>query len=243
MPALNEARTISSVVAELRALQHDEQPLLDQIIVCDNGSRDDTAARAQAAGAVVVSEPQRGYGAACQRAAAALAPCSAVLYVDADGSVDVQDIPPLLSRWQDGADLVIGSRRLGTVLPGGMSVPQRLGNRLACALMSLVWRQPVTDLGPLRLIDRRALTDLHMCDRGYGWTAEMQCKALNAGLRIDEVPVTVAPRIGRSRISGNLRGIAAAGYGILGMVLRQAAIRYRRVLDPTVSIDTRTGEP
>ena len=225
VPALNEAQAVAQVIRGLRALTQDGEPLLDQIIVCDNGSTDATAVRARAAGAEVVREPARGYGAACLRAQRALEPCAAILYVDADGSVDPDDIPPLLRAWQGGSALVVGSRKLGMVAPGAMSRSQRLGNALACALIRGIWRRPVTDLGPLRLIDREALEALAMADQAYGWTAEMQCKALNAGLRVTEVPVSVARRAGPSKISGSWLGVFRAGRGILGMVARCALAR------------------
>lgn len=211
IPAYNEEQALPLVLQELRA-----QPVAE-IIVVDNGSTDRTAEVARAAGARVVSEPRRGYGQACQAGLRALAPaCEIVVFLDADHSDYPDDLPALLEPIRaDRADLVIGSRVLGQAAAGSLTPQQRVGNGLACWLMARRFDQHFTDLGPFRAIRRPALDRLRMSDPAFGWNVEMQMKALNAGLRLEEVPVRYRPRIGRSKISGTLSGTLRAGFGIL----------------------------
>lgn len=228
IPAYNEAEAIARVVGEIRDLRNpDGTAVVDDIIVCDNGSTDSTALIATAAGARVVYQSRRGYGAACQTAIRALhvrqnkseavACPDIVVFVDGDRSVAVEQLPRLLKALQRN-DLVIGSRVLGVCERGAMSVPQRFGNRLASILIRLIWQQPVTDLGPFRAVRYRALQRLDMQDMAFGWTVEMQVKAIQAGLQMIEVPVSCRRRVGTSKISGTLRGVVGAGQGILGTI-------------------------
>jgi glycosyltransferase involved in cell wall biosynthesis len=215
IPALNEAGSIGLVIGDL------PRAWVERTVVCDNGSTDATASAAAAAGAVVVSEPRRGYGAACLRALEALAPDppDVVLFLDADRSDDATEAPALLAPILDGrADFVIGSRALGGAEPGSLTPAQRVGNRLAAALLRLLYGVRTTDLGPFRAIRWGALRDLRMADRDFGWTVEMQVKAARRGLRTMEVPVRYRRRIGRSKISGTVRGTILAGTKILGTI-------------------------
>lgn len=221
VPALNEQEAIGLVVGDLLSLRDAQGvPILDDLIVADNGSIDNTAALACQAGARVVSAPRRGYGAACQTAIDHVGATDVVLFVDGDRSVVAGQAIALLDAIVEGADLVIGSRTLGRIEPCAMTWPQRIGNRLVAALIELIWQSRVTDLGPFRAIRHGALKRLAMQDPAYGWTVEMQVKALQQGLLIQEVPVDCRVRVGRSKVSGTVRGVIGAAFGMLGMVLR-----------------------
>ena len=227
IPARDEQDNIARVVHDLRTL---ETPggtaLVDDIVVCDNGSTDATAERARAAGARVVSEPTPGYGIACLTAIAALDDVDLVLFVDGDQAFDVRQVTRLLDAIDRGADLVIGSRVLGQMQPGALSLPQIVGNRVAGLLISLLWRQRVTDLGPFRVIRRTALAALDMQDKTYGWTVEMQIKAIQRKMRVAEVPVDSRRRQhGKSKVGGTVRGVVGASIGILTMILKLALRR------------------
>lgn len=224
IPARDEEGAIGSVVAGLAALTDPEgRPVVDDLVVCDNGSRDRTAARARAAGARVVLEEQPGYGIACRTAIAALHPVDVALFTDGDGSFLPRQALRLLDAVADGADLAIGSRALGHRQPGALSFPQRAGNRVAALLIRLRWGQRITDLGPYRAIRRTALESLGMRDEAYGWTVEMQVRAIRAGLRVAEVPVDALRRLGgRSKVGGTVRGVIGASVGILGTIAKLA---------------------
>jgi glycosyltransferase involved in cell wall biosynthesis len=197
---------------------------LRRIVVVDNGSRDATASIALATGADVVSEPLAGYGQACLSGIAALrsAPPDAVAFLDADNSDDPGELPLLLvPLLQDAADLVIGSRVLGTREAGAFTPVQEFGNFLASRLLRSFFGMRATDLGPFRIILWPALESLGMRDRDYGWTVEMQARAARAGLRVREVPVSYRRRRhGRSKIAGTLTGSTRAGWKILATLLR-----------------------
>ena len=219
VPARNEAECIAIVVQGLID-QRDAhgQPLLHEVLVVDNGSTDGTGDIARRCGARVLEVAQAGYGRACWEAAQA-SKGDVLLFVDGDGAADPQEAGRLLTEIQRGADLVIGVRERPA--PGSMTAPQRWGNALACALMRLIWGVPARDLGPYRAIRRSAFDALHMRDRAYGWTVEMQVRAHRIGLRVAQCPVAWHARIGgRSKISGTLRGVVGAGVGILGMIAR-----------------------
>lgn len=221
IPALNEEKAVGGVVS---ALAKADVTGLCRIIVVDNGSTDDTAAMARAAGAVVVNKPERGYGAACLAGIAQLpADVDIVLFADADASDFPKDAALLVAAVARGdAALVIGSRMLGTIEPGAMTWPQRFGNWLAPALIRLIWRVRFTDLGPLRAIRRDALEQLMMEDRNFGWTVEMQVRAVKLGIATAELPVGYRKRIGISKISGTVSGVIGAGTKILFIVAREA---------------------
>jgi glycosyltransferase involved in cell wall biosynthesis len=191
------------------------------VIVADNGSTDRTAELARARGALVSYEPERGYGATCLAALAILpADAEIVAFLQADGSEDPAEAPRLLDPIRrNEADLVLGSRPLGQPEPGALLPHQRFGNWLACTLIRLFYRHSYTDLGPFRAIRRSSLEALAMRDRNYGWTIEMQIRALQCGLRVREVPVSYRPRrAGENKVSGHLRSSLAAGYIILAKV-------------------------
>lgn len=226
-PARDEERDIGAVVGELLALADERgRPLVDDFVVCDNGSKDATAERAQEAGARVVRQGTPGYGIACLAALAALEPVEVVLFTDGDRSFKAADSLRLLEAIAAGADLAIGSRTLGRMEPGALSPPQLLGNRLAGFLIRLLWRREVTDLGPYRAIRADALKRLNMQDRAFGWTVEMQVKAIQKGMRVVEAPVdTRRRRFGKSKVGGTLKGAVGAGLGILSTI---AALRWRQ---------------
>ncbi|MGC8551511.1 MAG: TIGR04283 family arsenosugar biosynthesis glycosyltransferase [Phycisphaerae bacterium] len=215
IPALNEE------IAIRRVLQRLPQWLTP--IVVDNGSTDRTAEIARSCGAMVIHEPNRGYGAACLAGIKAASSADILVFMDADDADDPADIPalvaPIIFRQ---ADMVIGSRLLGGAQPGSLTLPQRFGNRLACFLMRLFWGARFSDLGPLRAIAADKLALLNMSDRRFGWTVQMQIRALRRGLRCGEISVAYRRRVGVSKISGTLRGVLGAGAGILTMVAREA---------------------
>jgi len=193
-------------------------PVVDQIIVGDNGSTDETAAIAQNCGALVIEEPERGYGAACLAALNAPVDKDLIVFVDGDLSVAAHELPSLLEPLLSEAHLVIGSRTLGNCEKGALSIPQQMGNKLAIALMRFLWQGEITDLGPFRAISQSALTSLKMSDRKFGWTVEMQIRAFQEKLTIVEVPVSTHRRVGKSKISGTVRGVIGAAHGILGTI-------------------------
>lgn len=218
IPALNEAESIGT---QLSRLPHD---YFSQIIVADNGSKDSTAEVARAAGAEVVLEPRRGYGRACQAALAHLRPeIEAVMFMDADLSDDPEDGERLASVFCAGGwDMVLGSRVLGKAEGGSLTPVQRFGNWLTTRLIGWIWGASFSDLGPLRILSRDALSRLDLRDPDFGWNVEMQVKAARLRLRVVEIPVNYhCRRFGRSKISGTLTGSARAGVKILWTVLRQ----------------------
>lgn len=216
IPALNEERSIEKVLSALPGW-------IDEIVVADNGSSDRTGAVAAWHGARVVHEARRGYGAACLAGLKAISVCDIVLFLDADFSDRPQEAPRLVDPIADGAaDLVIGSRIRGDLTPGALTPQARFGNWLACRLLALAWGQSFTDLGPFRAISCNALKRLDMQDQDFGWTVEMQARALALGLTVQEVPVSYRPRIGKSKISGTLKGVIMAGTKILYTIAREA---------------------
>jgi glycosyltransferase involved in cell wall biosynthesis len=221
IPALDEEPAIG------QTLDRVPRDLYCAIIVADNGSRDRTAEIARAHGASVVCEPERGYGAACLRAISALPPnVEAVVFMDADASDDPAEAVMLLQPIYEGrADLVIGSRTLGQAEKGALEPHQVLGNRLATGIIRAFYGHRYTDLGPFRAIRAEALEKLDMRDRSYGWTIEMQIKALRHKLRVVEVPVSYRRRVGVSKISGNWRASIAAGVKIIWTAFRLMAAR------------------
>ncbi|MCH6554317.1 MAG: glycosyltransferase [Acidobacteria bacterium] len=216
LPALNEEQALAQVLKDL------PRSLFTSVIVADNGSTDRTAEVARAGGAQVVSEPRRGYGRACLAALAALpAEIEIVVFLDADASDNPSEAVRLVEPILRGeADLVIGSRARGHAQPGSLFLTQRVGNRLAVGLIRLLYGHRYTDLGPFRAIRRSSLKQLEMSDLNFGWTAEMQVKALKCGLRVEEVPVSYRRRIGRSKISGTVRGATLAALKIAWTIFR-----------------------
>lgn len=220
IPALNEEAALPYVLADLPA------DIVEEVVVIDNGSSDRTAEVARAAGATVLNEPRRGYGWACLAGIEYLKSKTPdiVVFLDADHSDHPDELPALVRPIvQDGCDLVIGSRTKGEAAPGALLPQARFGNALATFLIRLLYGFKYSDLGPFRAIRFPALLSLGMTDRTYGWTVEMQIKAVRQKLRITEVPVRYRKRVGgESKVSGTVKGTVLAGYKILWTVLRYA---------------------
>jgi glycosyltransferase involved in cell wall biosynthesis len=235
MPALNEAAAVGAQVRAALAHPALRTLPLARIIVVDNGSDDDTAANARAAGAAVVSEPQRGYGRACLAGVLAALDAEIILLMDADGSDDLAGAAQVARLALTGAaDLAMGSRTRGQVERGALTPQQRAGNAVAALLLRLLCGARVSDLGPLRAIRRETLLALDMREMTYGWSTEMLVKAARAGLRIVEVPVDYHRRAaGESKVSGTLAGSVRAGWRILAAVLRYARWRPTAASLPT----------
>ncbi len=218
IPALNEQEAVAETLRDVPGW-------VDTIVVADNGSTDRTAQIAREQGAIVATEPRRGYGSAVLAGLAALdqaKPPDVVVFLDADQSDDATEMRRLVEPILQGeAELVIGSRVLGRAERGALTIQQRLGNALACWMMRMRFGVRYTDLGPFRAIRYTALRRLRMSDRGYGWTVQMQVRAAIHGMRGVEVPVSYRRRIGLSKISGTVRGVVGAGTKILTTILRE----------------------
>lgn len=213
IPAYNEEDSIGKVVKDIPSV-------VRNVVVVNNNSTDNTAKVAQEAGAIVLDEPQMGYGKACLTGMAYLSslstPPQILVFLDGDYSdypeqlLDV--IAPIL---KDDFDMVIGSRALGNRERGSMTLPQVFGNWLSTTLMRWIYKVNYSDLGPFRAIKWDKLIGLGMIDQNYGWTIEMQIKAAKSGLKTTEVSVDYRKRIGVSKVSGTVKGVFGAGYKIL----------------------------
>ena len=224
IPMLNEEASIELVLRDL--------PTVRRVFVIDNGSTDKGPEIAKHMGATVVQEPQRGYGKACLTgielvdqhladASESDVNSAIVAFLDADYSDHPQEIADLVRPIADGSvDFVIGSRIQGDREKGAMLFQAIFGNWLACFLMRIFWGARYSDLGPFRAIRYRSLKSLKMCDENFGWTIEMQIKAVQQNLRYQELPVSYRKRIGTSKISGTISGTFKAGYKILFTIFR-----------------------
>ncbi len=214
IPAYDEEAAVGKVLDDL------PRDSVSEVIVVDNGSADATAEVARRHGATVVSERRRGYGRACLAGVRALHPeTEIVVFLDADYSDDPTELPSLVAPIVEGrADVVIGSRALGRRERGSLALQARFGNWLATRLIRRIWGVSFTDLGPFRAIRRDTLRAMDMRDTTYGWTVEMQVKAAMLGTQTAETPVRYRRRIGRSKITGTLRGTVGAGVKILGTI-------------------------
>jgi glycosyltransferase involved in cell wall biosynthesis len=217
IPVINEGATIAEVV---RAVPRE---IVDEVIVVDGGSADDTVARARNAGARVIVEPRSGYGAACLAGVRA-AGCRVVAFIDGDGSDDPAEIAKLVRPILAGErDFVIGSRARGVREKGSMGVHQLLAGTIAGLITRLLYGVRYTDMCPLRAIRREALEQLGMREKTYGWNLEMQMRAARAELRILELPVRHRNRAGgASKVAGSFKGSLRASWQIASALVRIA---------------------
>lgn len=218
IPAYNEEQSLPLVLAGL------PRPPVRRIVVANNNSSDGTERVAREGGAEVVFERRPGYGSACLAGLEFLRenqPPDIVVFIDGDYSDHPEELPRVIEPICAGqADMAIGSRILGQRETGALLPQARAGNFVACNLIRLLYGFRYTDLGPFRAIRWQALEDLAMQDRDFGWTAEMQVKAVRQRLSICEVPVSYRKRIGVSKITGTVKGTVLAGYKILWTVFR-----------------------
>ncbi|MBI3909908.1 MAG: glycosyltransferase family 2 protein [Armatimonadetes bacterium] len=224
IPALNEEDALARVLADL------PRDLVSEVVVVDGGSTDRTREVAQARGARVIQEPRRGYGQACLTGLARVSHPDVVVFLDGDYSDRPAELPRLLAPLASGqADLVIGSRLRGDRQPGALGWHAVVGNRVAVALMRLLFGVQLSDLGPFRAARYAALLSLGLRETRYGWPVEMVARGHLHGLRIVEVPVSYHPRIGRSKITGTVRGTVLAALHMLACMARiLSEERFRR---------------
>lgn len=220
IPAYNEEQAIGNVVNDI------PKDIDTTVLVCNNGSTDKTAEVAQKAGAIVLTENRKGYGFACLKGMAyieqSLPEIDTVVFIDGDYSDYPEEMPKLIKEIKDGHDIVIGSRSLGQSEKGSMTIPQRFGNSLSGFLIRLIWGVAVTDLGPFRALKWEKLKALKMQDPTYGWTVEMQIKAIKMKMSYKEVAVNYRQRIGTSKVSGTVKGAIFAGTKILYTIFKYA---------------------
>ncbi len=220
IPAFNEQNAVCNVVSEI------PRELVQEIIVVNNGSTDNTVEQAISCGATVLDEHNKGYGNACLKGIKYLKrkpvkDDDIVVFIDADYSDYPMEMPKLVGPiLKKQADMVIGSRALGHKEKGAMTPQQVFGNWLATTLLRVLYKVEFTDLGPFRAIRFAQLLQIDMQDRTYGWTVEMQLKAAKKGLKSMEVPVNYRRRIGQSKVSGTVKGTILAGYKILWTIIR-----------------------
>ena len=219
IPAFNEQNAVGNVVREI------PNDLVDEIIVVNNASTDKTEQIARQAGATVLKEPVKGYGRACLTGMDYLKSTGQnpdiVVFIDADYSDYPEEMRNLIAPIAEGsADMVIGSRALGSKEIGSMTIPQIFGNWLATRLIKLIYAMRFTDLGPFRAIRYDKLLALEMQDKTYGWTVEMQVKGAKMRMKCIEVPVNYRKRIGFSKISGTIKGTILAGYKIIWTIFK-----------------------
>jgi len=218
IPAFNEENAVGKVIRDIPSwVRH--------VVVVNNNSNDQTKEVAQEAGAIVLDEPQKGYGKACLTGIEYLKgltlPPDILVFLDADYSDYPEQMEDLIQPIIAGDyDMVIGSRALGNREGGSMTLPQVFGNWLATNLMRRIYKTAYTDLGPFRAIRWNKLMELGMADENYGWTIEMQIKAAKAGMKTIEVPVDYRKRIGVSKVSGTVKGVFGAGWKILWTIWR-----------------------
>lgn len=218
IPAYNEADSIGLVIKDI-------PKVVTEIIVSNNGSTDDTAINATNAGATVVHEPVSGYGNACLKAMDYIAtletPTDIIVFLDGDYSDYPEQLLELIAPIiEKDIDLVIGARVAHLREHGSMTTPQIFGNWLATSLMRLMFNSKFTDLGPFRAIKYEKLLELEMQDRTYGWTVELQLKALKKNFSYLEIPMKYRNRIGVSKVSGTVKGAIFAGVKILTWIFK-----------------------
>jgi glycosyltransferase involved in cell wall biosynthesis len=214
IPTHNEASAIGRVLADLPC------DLLTEVIVVDSNSTDGTREIAEKTGARVLKEPRRGYGQACLTGLANVDNPDVVVFLDGDYSDRPGELPILLAPILEGrADITIGSRLSGKGNPDALPWHQALGNRLAAGLIRFLYGVNITDLGPFRAGRADVLLQLALEETTYGWAVEMILKGALCGFRIVEVPVSYYPRIGKSKISGTVKGTIGAGWFILSRIV------------------------
>jgi len=220
IPAFDEEKAIGNVVRDI------PKNVVREIVVCNNASGDNTEEVARNAGATVLLEERKGYGYACLKGIEYLKnkqdkQPDVVIFIDGDYSDYPEQIPELLEPIEKAnMDMVIGSRALGDRQRNSMTPQQIFGNWLATRLMKLLYNARYTDLGPFRAIRFSSLLELGMVDKTYGWTIEMQIKAIKSGLNYIEIPVNYRPRIGFSKVSVTLKGTLGAGYKIINTIFK-----------------------
>jgi glycosyltransferase involved in cell wall biosynthesis len=222
IPAWNEEKSLPFVISTI------PKNWVRHIIICDNGSTDRTAAVAVEMGAKVVHQPERGYGNACLAGIRYLAafPSSEqpeiVVFLDGDYSDYPEELPKVVAPiLEEAQDMVIGSRTLGGLQPGAMTIPQQFGNWLAPFLIRIIYGYRFSDLGPFRAIRWQKLLEMEMQDKNFGWTVEMQVKAAKMQLKCVEVPVSYRKRAaGNSKVSGTIKGTVLAGWKIITTIFR-----------------------
>lgn len=240
IPAQNEEDSITQVLNEI------PQEFRSQTVVVDNNSTDSTASKVQALGVAVIEESRPGYGSACLKGvsyAEKYFQFDTLVFLDGDYSDFPVDIYRLVKKAkQDNLDLVIGSRNLGEAELGSMVPQARFGNWLATTLMNLFTGSKFTDLGPFRLIKKAAYDRLAMVDTNFGWTMEMQIKAIKLSLNCGEVSVRYKKRIGVSKISGTIKGSVLAGYKILFTLFRYLGAKPLPVAHSPLALDSNSKE-
>ena len=221
IPALDEEESIGQVLNDIPG------EIVEEVIVVDNGSSDNTVTVSKGLGANVILEPLKGYGAACLKGISILKQdTDIVVFLDADYSDYPQDLHTVVKPIiDDDAEMVIGSRMSGAREKGTLLPQAIFGNKLATFLIRLFWGFKYTDLGPFRAIKYRDLLALNMTDKNFGWTVEMQIKALKKRLRIVEVPVRYRKRIGKSKITGTFSGTVRAGVKIIYTIFKYGFLK------------------
>lgn len=218
IPVLNEQNAVGHVIDEIPKTH------LRHVIVVDNGSTDNTPQVAADKGAIVLHEPQRGYGSACLTGIRHIqelptAP-DVIAFLDGDYSDYPEHLDDIINQIEKGYDLVIGSRALGEMESGAMTIPQVFGNWLATRMLKIFYGYRFTDLGPFRAMKYEQLISLNMEDPNFGWTVEMQVKAAKLKMKTTEVPVNYRNRIGKSKISGTIKGTFLAGHKIITTIFK-----------------------
>jgi glycosyltransferase involved in cell wall biosynthesis len=215
IPTYNEARAIGRVLADL------PRGPATEVIVVDSNSTDGTAEIAAQMGARIIKEPRRGYGRACLTGLANANSPDVVVFLDGDYSDRPAELPVLLAPIIEGrADITIGSRLGAGRSSQALPWHQSFGNRLAAGMIRLLYGVKISDLGPFRAARADVLRALMLEETTYGWAVEMILKGAIAGFRIVEVPVSYHPRIGKSKISGTIKGTLGAAWFILSRIVR-----------------------
>jgi len=219
IPAFNEEDSVGKVIKDI------PRDIVDEIIVVNNNSTDQTAKNASKAGAILIHQTLQGYGNACLKGLEYIEQNQLnpdiIVFLDADYSDYPEEIKQLVEPlYTDEIDMVIGSRALGEREKGAMMPQQIFGNWLATLLIRYLYKVSYSDLGPFRAIKYDKLVSLKMCDKNYGWTVEMQIKAAKMKYHIAEIPVKYRKRIGQSKVSGTFKGTLGAGYKIISTIIK-----------------------